>query len=411
MGMSHLHGRRRLAASLPVLLICVALAGCGTTATNAPSTPVPAVSAAPTVVAVASPSGAPSATPAASVADLAWALVDLPDSSDVGMIADVVALPGTVVVVAAGGAAGEHGIAWSSSDAGATWASERLPGNTHGVGRSVAWGDRVLALGEGDGDCAHPAVTKIWLRDAAGSWKAAPFDPLMCAGGIAQAATAGEHAVILGTGAGDVGFAWSSGDGLKWTDQSSTFEGRMPQGVAADGSGFVAFGVGPFPGPAWSARSADGSTWEKPVPLPGLADGSIIGNPVVLDGEIAVFVGDPSGAIGVLKPDGSGGWKSELTSGLTRATLSRIVAVGDGLVALGGGDAGPLAWTSADGVTWQPLDLPVEATESGIDSALNGAAIVDGRAYLVGQRRREDGGTSGGAVGALWSGPAELLQP
>jgi hypothetical protein len=181
--------------------------------------------------------------------------------------------------------------------------------------------------------------------------------------------------------------------------------------VAADGSGFVAFGAGPFPGPNWSARSADGSTWEEPVPLPGLADGSIIGNPVVLGDEVAVFVGDPSGAIGVLKPDGSGGWKSELTSGLTRETLSRIVAVGDGLVALGGGEAGPLAWTSADGVAWQPLDLPAEATESGTDAALNGAVIVDGRAYLVGQIRRKDGGSSGGLVGALWSGPAELLQP
>ena len=409
--MSHLHGRRRLAGSLLALLACLALAGCGTLETNAPATPTPAASVAPTSAAEASPTEAPPATPAPTIADLAWQLVDLPDAADVGSIADVVALPGTVVAMAAGGAAGEHGIAWSSGDAGATWASEPLPGNTHGVGRSIAWGDRVLTLGEGDGDCAHPAVTKIWIRDAAGGWKAAPFDPLMCAGGIAQAAAAGDHAVILGTGAGDVGFAWSSDDGLKWTDRSSVFNGRMPQGVATDGSGFVAFGAGPFPGPNWSARSADGSTWEEPVPLPGLAEGSIIGNPVVLDGEIAVFVGDPSGAIGVLKPDGSDGWRSELTTGLTRETLSRIVAVGDGLVALGGGDAGPLAWISADGVAWRPLELPPEATESGTDAALNGAAIVEGRAYLVGQIRRKDGGTSGSLVGALWSGPAELLQP
>ncbi len=186
--------------------------------------------------------------------------------------------------------------------------------------------------------------------------RAAPFDPILCAGGIAQAATAGDNAVILGTGAGDVAFAWSSDDGLKWTDRSAPFEGRLPQGVASDASGFVAFGVGPS-GPPWSARSADGTSWEKPVPLPGLAEGSIIGNPVVLDGEIAVFVGDPSGAIGVLRPDGSGGWKSEQTSGLTRETLARIVAVGDGLVALGGDQSGAKAWTSADGVTWRPLEL------------------------------------------------------
>jgi hypothetical protein len=334
--------------------------------------------------------------------------VDLPDSADVGSISDVVALPDAVVATAAGGAAGEHGIAWSSSDDGVTWASEPLPGITHAIGHSIPWGDRVLTVGQGDGDCAHPYVTGIWIRDAAGKWSAAPFDPILCAGGISEAATADGHAVTLGTGAGDVAFAWSSDDGLKWTDRSAPFDGRLPQGVVADDSGFVAFGVGPS-GPPWSARSADGTTWEKPVPLPGLSDGSIIGNPVVLDGEIAVFVGDPSGAIGVLRPDGSGGWKSEQTSGLTRDTLSRIVSVGDGLVALGGDQSGAKAWSSADGVAWQPLKLPAEATDSGPDAALNGAAVVDGRAYLVGQVAGSD--AAGGAVGALWSGPSSLLTP
>jgi hypothetical protein len=390
-------------------VVCLALVGCGpsvaTVAPAATTTPSPAS----TAVAVASPSPTSSATPVTSPsADLTWKLVDLPDSDGVGAITDVVALPSAVVATGAGGAAGDHGIAWSSADDGATWASEPLPGTTHAMGHSVPWGDRVLTLGEGDGDCAHPAVTGIWVRDAAGAWAAAPFDPLLCAGGIAQSATAGGNAVIVGTGAGDVAFAWSSADGLTWTDRSAPFEGRLPQGVAADDSGFVAFGVGPS-GPPWSARSADGTTWEKPVPLPGLAEGSIIGNPVVLDGEIAVFVGDPSGAIGVLRPDGAGGWKSEQTSGLTRDTLSRIVSVGDGLVALGGDQSGAKAWTSADGVTWRPLELPAEATDSGPDAALNGAAIVDGRAYLVGQVAGSS--AARGAVGALWTGPASLLTP
>jgi hypothetical protein len=405
--MSTPHGRRGLAGSLPAIVICLAVAGCGTAQTTAPATPPAAPSAAPTAVAVASPSAAAPGSPTPSAADVAWQLVDLPDSSDVGSIADVVALPTTVVAIAAAGAAGEHGIAWSSGDRGSTWTSEPLPGNAHGIGRSVAWGDRVLVLGEGDGDCAHPAVTKIWIRDGAGSWTAAPFDPLMCAGGIAQAAATGDHAVILGTGAGDVAFAWSSDDGLTWTDRSSVFTGRLPQGVAPGGSGFVAFGVGP--GPVWSARSSDGTSWEQPVPLPGLADSSIIGNPIVLDGEVTAFVGDPSGAIGVLTPDGSGGWRSELTTGLTRDSLSRIVAVGDSLVALGGDQTGAKAWVSADGVSWRALTLPTEVTEGGTDSALNGAAIVDGRAYLVGQVPGD--GANGGAVGAMWTGPAALLEP
>ena len=41
---------------------------------------------------------------------------------------------------------------------------------------------------------------------------------------------------------------------------------------------------------------------------------------------------------------------------------------------------------------------------------INGAAIADGRAYLVGQVRAE-GGAAGDVRGALWSGPAALLEP
>ena len=239
--------------------------------------------------------------------DLAWTLVDEPESGGFGPIADVVAMPGTVVAV--GG---------------------RRSGRRTGHRPDIERRRRDLGERAAPRDCAHdrpidrlgrprpdarrrrrrlraPVGHRDLDPDAAGRWQAAPFDPILCAGGIAQAATSGEHAVILGTGAGDVAFAWSSDDGLKWTDRSAPFEGRLPQGVAADGTGFVAFGVGP--GPAWSARSADGTAWDEPVTLPGIADGAIIGNPVVLGDEVVVFVGDPSGAIGMLRPDGNGGWR------------------------------------------------------------------------------------------------------
>jgi hypothetical protein len=94
---------------------------------------------------------------------------------------------------------------------------------------------------------------------------------------------------------------------------------------------------------------------------------------------------------------------------LTRDSLSRIVAVGDSLVALGGDQTGAKAWVSADGISWRALTLPTEVTEGGTDAALNGAAIVDGRAYLVGQVPGD--GANGGAIGAVWSGPAALLEP
>ena len=398
------------------VLVCLALVfgACG-----APGpTPLPTGSAAlPTGSSTAAPTGSPAAPTAAastgataspSVATDAWRLVQLPDAGDVGSIADVTTLPGLVVVAAAAGASGEHGIAWTTLDRGATWVSEPLPQAGRSMGRLVRWGERVLLISEADGDCAHPAVVRVQVRAAGGGWTVAPSDPLFCAGGLPQGAASGKRAVIVGTGAGDVPYAWSSDDGFHWIDHSRPFADRLPQGVAVDGSGFVAFGTAPLPASAWVARSADGTAWDAPQPLPGLAGATIVGNPVVLHGELAILAGDPNGAIGLLQPDGGGAWRSQLTDGLARATLSRVVAVDGGLVAIGGDDRGPAAWFSPDGVRWRPLALPPGAMASGSGATLTGLAVADGRVYLTGQIVAATGGP---AIGALWTGPATLLQP
>jgi hypothetical protein len=334
--------------------------------------------------------------------------VNLPDSGDVGSIADITTIPGLVVVAAAAGAAGERGVAWTSADQGSTWVSEPLPGTARSLGRLVPWGDRVLLIGEADAGCPHPSVVQVQLRAAAGGWKAAPFDPIFCAGGLPQAAASGKHAVIVGAGAGDQAYAWSSEDGLHWTDHSAPFVDRLPQGVAAHASGFVSVGTEPLPDSAWVSRSKDGTAWDTPRPLAGLGGATIVGNPVALDGDLAFLVGAPDGAIGLLRPDGSGGWRSQLTQGLTRSTLSRVVAVGGGLIALGGDETGPAAWLSSDGLAWHRMVLPPEAVASGPGATLTGAAVADGRAYLVGQVVAASGDR---AIGALWTGPASLLEP
>ena len=396
-----------------VVAVVLALAGC---ATPRP-TPVPpgSPSATPTGAPGVTPKGAPGVTPKGapgvvatpSAPSAGWQLVQLPDAGDVGSIADIATLPGRIVAAAAAGAAGERSVAWSSVDHGATWVAEPRPGGARSLGRLIAWGDRVLAIGEGDSGCAHPSVVQVQVRDAGGEWAAAPFDPIFCAGGMPQAAASGTHAVIVGAGTGDVAYAWSSEDGLHWTDRSSVFVDRFPQGVAVDGSGFIAFGTYLDRRPAWVARSVDGTAWQGPRPMPGLAGATVVGNPVTLDGQVAVFAGDSNGAVWLIQPDGSGGWRSQLTLGLTRTTLSRIVAVGGGLVALGGDDGGPVAWVSSDGVSWRPLTLPREAIASGPNATLTGAAVADGRAYLVGQIVAAAGDR---AIGALWTGPASLLE-
>jgi hypothetical protein len=402
-----------VAALLGVALVIGACAG------PRPS-PVPNGSPAPVGSPSALPTGSPSASvPAAataaasaitppSAADATWSLVQLPDSGDVGSIADITTIPGMLVVAAAAGQAGERGIAWTSSDQGATWVSEPIPKSARSLGRLVPWGDRVMLIGEADAGCAHPSVVQVQIRAAAGGWTAAPFDPIFCAGGLPQGAAAGTHAVIVGAGAGDVPYAWSSDDGLRWADHSGPFVDRLPQGVAVDGTGFVAFGTAPPPASAWVARSTDGTAWENPQPLPGLSDATIVGNPAVLNGDLAILAGAPDGSVGLFTPDGSGGWGSQLTKGLTRSTLSRVIAVDGGLVAIGGDERGPAAWASSDGVQWRPLALPPEAIASGAGATLTGVAVADGRAYLVGQIVAATGDRG---IGALWTGPAALLAP
>jgi hypothetical protein len=211
--------------------------------------------------------------------------------------------------------------------------------------------------------------------------------------------------VILGTGAGDVAFAWSSGDGLKWTDRSAPFEGRLPQGVASDASGFVAFGVGPS-GPPWSARSSDGTSWEKPVPLPGWRRVRSSATRSCSMAEIAVFVGDPSGAIGVLRarrerrlevgaderPDARHARPDRRRS----ATVSSRLAVTSRAPR-----RGPRRMASRGDRSSCPRgdrQWPRRSSERSRGPQRPGVS-----------RRSDgptDGGTSGGAVGALWSGPA-----
>ncbi len=412
--MTYLASHLRSTAALAVLIVTVlAVGGCAT----------PVASGTPTVTPAALPSVTPATatprpagpTPSAAVAtsspaEATWTLVALPDAAAVGTIADVAALPGLVVANGASGQAGEVGVAWVSADHGATWTSEPEPAAARAAARLVPWGDKVLAVGTGDGagNCAHPSAIQVAVRAATGGWTAAPFDQLVCAGGTALAATSGAHAAIVGAGTGDVPYAWSSLDGLHWTDRSAVFADRYPQGIAVDAAGFVAFGNDLATQALWVSRSADGASWENPTPLPGLATTSIVGNPVVMEGIVAVFVADRAGAVGIVQPDSAGAWQSRAVTGLDSATLTGIEAVEGGLVAHGGDAAGPKAWVSADGVTWRPLALPPEAIASGAGANLTGVAVADGRAYLVGQIVAPAGDRG---IGALWTGPASLLAP
>ena len=408
--------RSRPIPIIVALATFLAIAGCSaavtTTAPSRPPTPSPSLGVSATANVTAKPSertafasatAAPSAKPAAA----AWRLVELPDAKSVARIADVIARSG-LVTAAGSGTPGTPATAWTSLDDGATWTAERLPGTAGSPDRLMSWGQRTLAVGVGDGDCPHPSMVEVWVRSVAGRWTGAPADPMFCAGGTASVATSGSVAAIVGAGTGDVPYEWSSTDGLHWTDGSGVLGGLLPAGIAADGSGLLAVGSGVAPAAAWFSDSKDGRTWDGPHPIAGTVGLSIMGDPVESRGQPAVFARDAAGSVQILRQDGEGGWRSEPCDGLHADSVSRFVAVGGSLVALGGDRDGPAISVSTDGATWHPLALPAEATANGSSATLTGVAVADGHAYLVGQVKAP---TGAGAIGALWTGPASLLAP
>ena len=191
--------------------------------------------AAPSPIAVASPSDTPPAhrriRPAPSAAEIAWELVSCPTRGSVGSIADVVALPGAVVAVGlqrSGRRAGHRlGIERSAARPGS---SEPLPGRARAIGRLIALG-RACADARRRRWRLRPPVGHVDLvRDAGGAGRPRHSIRSCAPAGSPNGAAAGDHAVILGTGAGDVAFAWSSDDGLTWTDRSRAVRGPAAAG-------------------------------------------------------------------------------------------------------------------------------------------------------------------------------------
>jgi hypothetical protein len=389
--------RPRLASGLLVALL---IAGCSSPASPSPS-PIASVSASPvaTPSATASPTSTPVETtqPTASPVAAAWHLVTLPQQATIATVLDVAA--GSARIVAVGGAVTTGSAkAWSSADGGRTWVAESLPPDSRTPIRVVAWGDRFLVVGAGEFNCPHPFALQTWLGSAGGSWTPAPADPMFCVGGSAEVAVHDGTAVMVGIGSGDVPFAWSSTDGLHWTDRGAIRPDTLPNVVMADASGFTVFGSSPSA--PWVARSSDGATWQSEA-LPGTGSVSVLAA-FTRNGAPAAIVSSGSG-IGVISRDSAGAWQAEAGEGLDPGLVGRIVAVDGGLVAVGGGETGPALWASKDGTTWRPAMLP---SGSGAGTAFTSATIIGGGAVLTGQMT-----VDGQARGVIWSGPASLLAP
>jgi len=286
------------------LLAVVLLVACSPTPSpTAPPSGVPG----PTSV---NPSGSPIAfDPAAG-----WHLVSLAGVAAPTRLADVIAISSGFLADGATGQVGQTPIALHSTD-GTEWTAERIPGAWTAPGDLLPWGDKVVAVGGGESSrCAHPSALDTWVRAADATWTEAPWDEGFCVGaGPSTLLIHRDHPFLIGAGSGDVSYVMTSDDGLRWVIHEQAFGNVYPHAAVSDGSTLWVFGEGPD-GRAVVIRSADGQTFEPPAPIRGLAADASVQDALMLGGQ-PVVVAAVASAVGILRPDGSGGWKVEPATG------------------------------------------------------------------------------------------------
>jgi hypothetical protein len=124
----------------------------------------------------------------------------------------------------------------------------------------------------------------------------------------------------------------------------------------------------------------------------------------LIDGAPTIIAGQ-GGVLGTIRPDGSGGWTTMESSGLTADLLGTISAFDGGLLAVGGNGPGAHAWVSRDGSSWRPVELAPELASAGASVA--GVAVRDGRAILIGATVTG----ADNAASSIWTGSADLVRP
>jgi hypothetical protein len=344
--------------------LAIALAGCQ---------PAVIASPAPTTAAV---------SPTPLIAN-GWTLVGLPEVGDSwypgGAIAD-----GTGFVIYGG--VDQRPAAWTSDD-GRAWTPVALPG-FGGFPSEAAWSPvaTVLVGVGGMGRCAHPSGELIWRRLAGQSdWQLAPFEDILCAGGIPRVAAGATAFVVAGSSAGDSSFAWVSPDGLRWMDESLQLPvSAPPLELTWTGTQFLALGGFDV---QRAYTSIDGSKWkgtqappEAPpfpaVPVPAVGKRAVALLATAKD-TVAFYESDDATAVSEWQRQGDGSWRELQPSGLEPGDAIRRGVVLEGRPFLFvSRPSGAELVTSADLATWTSVSIPEV-------SGIEGLATFGGRAILV----------------------------
>jgi hypothetical protein len=287
--------------------------------------------------------------------------------------------------------------AWLSTDGGSSWTRVTVPAD-HGAADSIAGlgsdaaGLLAVRPGRTAGGVAYSSQNgKDWQYagtiDPSGGWR-----PSAVKGGPDGFAVTGQ------TTAGAVVAYTSTDTGATWTATGSLGTEPVLSPAVAAGGTVVAAGSANA-----SETSQQGVLLEatpagtvRPVSLagiPGAVVPELAVNGVAAAGNVQVAVGSADGYPAIWRRQGAGSWMLESSSALTAAqdrlgALTAVTRGPDGWLAVGA--SGPVAFTSADGVTWQPAagNIAPDLT------AVSAVAVAAGPGGYV---------VVGGAAGLWWS--------
>lgn len=332
-----------------------------------------------------------------------WHRTELSGAAPARLLSDVIAFRGTFLASGLIGEPRQGPIVLESTD-GLDWTPESISSDLSGYPSSLTpIGDRVIGVGAVEtGRCAHPFAIDTWVSDTGGSWTEAPWSDHFCAGlEWASVVSSGDRIQLIGTGSGDQPLSWISQDGLTWTDERPDLAEFLGRSAMADADGALVLGTDPT-GTAGMRRTVDGRHFAS-VPFPPVDRAAFPVALLGLNGAATAFVVTGRGDLVVVRRDPTGSWISVPAIGLRGELVTRIEAASGGVIAFGADDTStPLAWRSADGVTWQPIVLP--DAHPGI--AVSAVAMGGGTAVLVGATDSPDGLRT---FGTIWTGPASLL--
>lgn len=301
--------------------------------------------------------------------------------------------PDTVISGSVASGATTYAGVWLSTDGGSSWTRVAVPAD-HGAAVGIAGlssdaaGLLAVRPGRTAGGVAYFSQNgREWRYagtiDPSGSWS-----PSAVKGG------SGGFAVTGQTAAGAIVAYTSTGTGAAWTPSGSlgaaVSESMLSPAVAAGGTVVAAgstdaSGVGQQ-GVLLEANRA-GSVQMVPLArIPGALVAELAMNGVAAAGDVQVAVGSADGYPAIWRRQDGGSWtlvsSPALTSGQGHlAALTGVTRGPKGWLAVGA--PGSLAFTSADGVTWQPAAGNIAQDLAGPAGGAVAVAVAAGPAGYV----------------------------